>query len=668
MAVQGRKIDAALVELAGGIYDIQFTDGDVETQDFFDTALIVSLLSDRRANESEALLSHMRRGWIGNEHTPGIEIGSKIWLYEQSRLTRQIINQVADAARNAVQWMVEDDLVVAIRRVTAEFLPPSSPIIGARITVEIERSNSVIENRYFDFWPQTAVPATVSPADPLISAVPVSLGVTKSLDLNGTDEWMAHDAYGSVGIVNQWSIAVWCNTDLDTGTNDHVFDVAAGDTTNRIALVRNASGGDGWTFQVRDSSGTLFKEYKLDEVDTGTWVHFCFTWDGATLKFYKNGANRDGDLTKSTDTTGTMTDTGRAIFLGALSTGAGTLLFDGKIHSLAVWDQVLDAPSVAQIAGAGDADLRFTFGAYTNQGDLKRYYVPGLDEASATAMGEDYAPIAVAAAAPSLGLTQFLDLDGAVERMSNIVTGEAIGIVNDWSIAVWCNADTDAGANDMVFELSPVAGSRFNGIQINRQAAGPGGGWVFSIFNTVATGSKSAWLDEIDVNVWTQLVLTYDGITLKIYKDGVDRTDDATFTVDQTVIQADTGRAVWLASSRTSSFFRRRIFTLGVWGSTLTAAEIAALYDNGWGNADPRGDFGNYVSSANLEHFYAPGLNDTSAATMGEDYGVASLFEKDLTGVNIAPADLTTGIPKPSRDLDTANNVTPADLVADVPS
>ena len=86
-------IDAKLVEIGGGLYDIQLgDDGDILTEDAFDTAIIVSIFSDRRADESEALIPEMRRGWIGNESTPGIEIGSKLWLYEQARLTRTILD------------------------------------------------------------------------------------------------------------------------------------------------------------------------------------------------------------------------------------------------------------------------------------------------------------------------------------------------------------------------------------------------------------------------------------------------------------------------------------------------------------------------------------------------------------------------------------------------
>lgn len=149
-----RGIDAVLQELPGGIYDLKIGfDGDIETEDSFDTAVVVSLLSDRRANESEVVDSSRRRGWIGNEVTPDFEIGSKIWIFEQARLTRTTMNGIADAARDALQWFVDDDLVVAIRNV--QVVVAGRDQIGLEVT--IERSPSQVEKRFFTLWENTGI-------------------------------------------------------------------------------------------------------------------------------------------------------------------------------------------------------------------------------------------------------------------------------------------------------------------------------------------------------------------------------------------------------------------------------------------------------------------------------------------------------------------------------
>ncbi len=148
-----RGIDAVLQELTGGTYDIKIGfDGDLETEDSFDTYITVALLTDARATESEIQDPRKRRGWIGNEHTPDFDMGSKLFLFEQSRLTRTIINQVQDAARNALQSLVDDEFALAILsvdlRVTAN---------GVTLELEIQRTTSQVEKRFFKFWELTGV-------------------------------------------------------------------------------------------------------------------------------------------------------------------------------------------------------------------------------------------------------------------------------------------------------------------------------------------------------------------------------------------------------------------------------------------------------------------------------------------------------------------------------
>jgi phage gp46-like protein len=148
-----RGIDATLQEIAGRIYDIKIGfDGDIETEDAFDSAILVSLASDRRANESEVPNAAQRRGWIGNEDTPGFEQGSKLWLFEQSRLTRTVMNQVSDEARNALQWLVGDDLAVRVLETSVRVT--ESQVV---LEVQIERSPSIVEQRFFDLWDNTGV-------------------------------------------------------------------------------------------------------------------------------------------------------------------------------------------------------------------------------------------------------------------------------------------------------------------------------------------------------------------------------------------------------------------------------------------------------------------------------------------------------------------------------
>lgn len=139
--------DAVLV---GDNFDLQIgDDGDIVTADFFDTAILMSIFCERRATPSEVPESERRRGWIGNESTPGFEIGSKLWLYYQARVTRSILSGLESVIRAGLQWMVDDGI--------AESIEVNAELSGGKVVVDIptKRPSSKVERRYYDLWENT---------------------------------------------------------------------------------------------------------------------------------------------------------------------------------------------------------------------------------------------------------------------------------------------------------------------------------------------------------------------------------------------------------------------------------------------------------------------------------------------------------------------------------
>jgi len=142
------SLDAAL-NTTNGYYDISLdTDGDIATQDSFDTALLMSLFCERRALPSEVTTPNLRRGWIGND---GFEIGSKLWLYEQARINRDTMNGVNTSANNGFKWLVDDKLLASVSATSTVTQSALS------LTVELKRFNSTVEYRYYDLWSNTGV-------------------------------------------------------------------------------------------------------------------------------------------------------------------------------------------------------------------------------------------------------------------------------------------------------------------------------------------------------------------------------------------------------------------------------------------------------------------------------------------------------------------------------
>lgn len=142
--------DAVLtVDPTTQLYDFSLDEnGDIKTDDFFDTSLLYSLFGERRASPDEVVEPQLRRGWIGN--SDDFENGSKIWLLSQARLTRDTLNRLQDEAEKALQWLVDDGLAVSIDQVVAT-------VSGGRVLLDItiRRSRDKVDRKFFTLWENT---------------------------------------------------------------------------------------------------------------------------------------------------------------------------------------------------------------------------------------------------------------------------------------------------------------------------------------------------------------------------------------------------------------------------------------------------------------------------------------------------------------------------------
>jgi len=151
----GKVTDAVLtIDPITGLYDINIgPDGDIETADFFDTAIIYGLLGERRASKEEVLDARYRRGWIGNEGRD-FENGSKLWLFENSRFTVSNFARIADEARKSQQHLVDDGFAVSIEVESISIDTTRNKLV---LALDIRRSLDKVERRLFDLWDNTGI-------------------------------------------------------------------------------------------------------------------------------------------------------------------------------------------------------------------------------------------------------------------------------------------------------------------------------------------------------------------------------------------------------------------------------------------------------------------------------------------------------------------------------
>lgn len=131
------------------------SEGDFALEDGFDTSIIVSLFCERRAKPYEVAVPAMRRGWWGNtlSEEPGFEIGSRLWLLEQARLTTSTVNMFSQYAEEGLSWLKQDGFLADIRASAKAVIEEGEPQI--ELTVQLVRKDNTSEYRYYTVWEAT---------------------------------------------------------------------------------------------------------------------------------------------------------------------------------------------------------------------------------------------------------------------------------------------------------------------------------------------------------------------------------------------------------------------------------------------------------------------------------------------------------------------------------
>lgn len=140
-----------------GAADLVFEADDLALDGGLETAVLLSLFTDRRAEEGDPLPTgeQDRRGWYGDALpvVDGDRIGSRLWLISREKQTPSVLSRIEAYAREALAWLVEDQVASKVA-VKAEF--PRAGVWG--LTVEIYRPGVAdpVRFRFNDTWAQEA--------------------------------------------------------------------------------------------------------------------------------------------------------------------------------------------------------------------------------------------------------------------------------------------------------------------------------------------------------------------------------------------------------------------------------------------------------------------------------------------------------------------------------
>ena len=135
--------------------DIEIARDDIILDDSLETAVIVSLFSDRRAEDDDPVDLSDRRGWWGDllSDVPGDQIGSRLWQLARAKQVPESLNMAEEFAKEALAWMIEDGVAMAVE-CTAEYVDRG--FIG--MAIAITKPNGETETfRFAPLWAESGM-------------------------------------------------------------------------------------------------------------------------------------------------------------------------------------------------------------------------------------------------------------------------------------------------------------------------------------------------------------------------------------------------------------------------------------------------------------------------------------------------------------------------------
>jgi phage gp46-like protein len=112
--------------LAAGCADMRVSGPDLLRDDGIETAILLSLFCDARANTDDNIPdgSTNPRGWWADQfaETTGDRWGSRWWLLDRSKPTPNVLKRREDYGREALAWLITDGVAARVD-VKVEHLP-----------------------------------------------------------------------------------------------------------------------------------------------------------------------------------------------------------------------------------------------------------------------------------------------------------------------------------------------------------------------------------------------------------------------------------------------------------------------------------------------------------------------------------------------------------------
>jgi len=447
------------------------------------------------------------------------------------------------------------------------------------------------------------------------------------VDYDGVGEYHHQATPSTFGFGASSSIAVWCKINAATASTV-IVDFSDATVVNKNRHMIWLDGSSFLSYFVSDAAAAFAQPQQAAAARTGEWYHVVGVKDGVTAaRIYINGELIGSDTTSVpvTDNSGRV----GAFGTNARTADAGLNLFNGQIHSVAMWDVALTGPEIVSLYNGGhkEFDPRADADSYASSGSLKHWWRVG-QPARAGQVGDDTVVDEVSTGGinmgqNSVGLTHSQDVkvasamaqgvstffDGATQAYNNI-TGQLYGFANSWTVSAWANTNQNT-ANGVVLDLR-------GRILVTYRGANAGDPIRVGIVDSQATTFKTyEWNGLLTIGVWSHLAVTWDGTNLLLYHNG-QAVAPTTKVKDNAGATADVSSLLGIGGfAATGGFwFGGSLGAYAIWGSVLSPDEIVQVYSMGQ-SGDLQNATGAYISGGTLKHWWKFGEDP---ASIGRDF------------------------------------------------
>lgn len=118
-------------------FDLVLNGGDLVIDAGLETAVVLSLFTDRRAQTDDEIPDGTddRRGWWADTFSDveGDRIGSRLWLLAREKDTASTLERAREFAEEALDWMIEDGVAKNLTVVSERVRPG---VLGLAVSIE----------------------------------------------------------------------------------------------------------------------------------------------------------------------------------------------------------------------------------------------------------------------------------------------------------------------------------------------------------------------------------------------------------------------------------------------------------------------------------------------------------------------------------------------------